>query len=277
MEKKSKYKSKKLDESGRIEWTDDEDAIWNDLITRQIGNISGKACDEYLHGVDLLKLDRGGIPQIEDVNHILGEKTGWGLYPVPALIDFDKFFSLLSEKRFPVATFIRSRDEFDYLQEPDIFHEILGHCPMLTDADFAQFTHAYGRLGLAADTKDRVWLARLYWFTVEFGLMETSRGLRIYGGGILSSPAETAYAFNSDIPERKPFEPVDVLRTPYRIDILQPIYFKIRAIHDLYELAQADMMAYVKDAQRLGLHEPKFPPKPSGDDKVRRVATDLRK
>lgn len=261
MAKKGKYISKCLDENGHIDWTEEEDAIWSDLITRLLSSINGKACDEYLQGAETLNLDRGRIPQLDEINAILEARTGWGLYPVPALIDFDKFFSLLSEKRFPVATFIRGRDEFDYLQEPDIFHEILGHCPMLTNSDFAEFTHTYGRLGLAADKNDRVWLARLYWFTVEFGLMDTNQGLRIYGGGILSSPAETAYAFSSAIPERKSFEPIDVLRTPYRIDILQPIYFKIRAIRDLYVLSRADIMAYVKEAQRLGLHAPKYPPR----------------
>lgn len=171
------------------------------------------------------------------------------------------FFALLADKKFPAATFIRRREDFDYIQEPDIFHEIFGHCAMLTNKDFAEFTETYGKLGLAADKKDRVWLARLYWFTIEFGLMDTENGLRIYGGGVLSSPGETEYAVNSDVPDRRPLEPIDVLRTPYRIDIMQPIYFMINSIHDLYDIAHMNVMELVKEAQALGLHAPTYPPK----------------
>ena len=261
MGKESNYVSKQPDENGYIEWSDEENKVWQDLAERQLKCIQGKACDEYMEGLKLLNFPKDRIPQIEEVNKVLRKETGWEIYPVPALINFDKFFALLADKKFPSATFIRKREDFDYLQEPDIFHEIFGHCAMLTNKQFAEFTHTYGKLGLAADKKDRVWLARLYWFTVEFGLMETKDGLRIYGGGILSSPGETEYAVNSDKPERKPFDPIDILRTPYRIDIMQPIYFKIKGIQDLYEIAQSDIMSLVRQAQELGLHEPAYPPK----------------
>jgi len=132
---------------------------------------------------------------------------------------------------------------------------------MLTNPAFAEFTHTYGKLGLAANKQDRVYLARLYWFTIEFGLLNTDNGLRIYGGGILSSPGETTYALKSDVPERKVFDAVDVLRTPYRIDIMQPIYFMIERIDQLFDIAHLDMMALVEQAKALGLHAPKFPPK----------------
>ncbi len=257
----TKYVSKEFDDNGYINWTDEENGVWRDLVSRQLECIDGKACDEYMHGLDLLNFPKDHLPQIEDVNSVLRRETGWEIYPVAALIPFDKFFALLADKKFPAATFIRKRKDFDYLQEPDIVHEIFGHCAMLTNPDFAAFTHKYGTLGHAADKKDRVWLARLYWFTVEFGLMQTSNGLRIYGGGILSSPGETEYAFSSDVPERKPLDIIDVLRTPYRIDIMQPIYFMIDGIHTLYEIAQMDIMKLVREAQELGLHEPKFPPK----------------
>jgi phenylalanine-4-hydroxylase len=261
MGKATNYTSREPDENGYIAWSDDENAIWAELVARQMKCIQGKACDEYLRGLETLNFPSERIPQIPEINAILSEKTGWELAPVPALINFDKFFALLADKKFPVATFIRSRDEFDYLQEPDIFHEVFGHCAMLTNPDFAEFTHVYGKLGLKADKKDRVWLARLYWFTVEFGLMQTKDGLRIYGGGILSSPAETEYAFASETPERKMLDVIDVLRTPYRIDIMQPVYFKINGIHDLYNIAQMDIMGKVREAQKIGLHDPKYPPK----------------
>lgn len=131
---------------------------------------------------------------------------------------------------------------------------------MLTNPDFAEFTHKYGQLGYAADKKDRVYLARLYWFTVEFGLMQTKDGLRIYGGGILSSPGETNYVY-TDEPEINPINVLDVLRTPYRIDIMQPVYYTINSIHDLFEISQMDLMSMVAKAKELGLFEPKFPPK----------------
>ena len=261
MGKVTKYVSKQPDEQGYIEWTDEENAVWRDLIERQMKCIQGKACDEYMQGLEMLNLPMDRVPQFEEINKVLRAQTGWEIYPVPCLINFDKFFALLADKKFPAATFIRSREEFDYLQEPDIFHEIFGHCAMLTNKEFADFTHAYGKLALAADKKDRVWLARLYWFTVEFGLMSTEDGLRIYGGGILSSPGETEYASGSDKPERKPFDPIDVLRTPYRIDIMQPIYFMINGVKDLYDLTNTDIMGLVREAQALGLHEPKYPPK----------------
>ena len=181
------------------------------------------------------------------------------------LIGFGEFFRLLSEKKFPVATFIRSREEFDYLQEPDIFHEIFGHCPLLTNPSFANFTQLYGEIGLNASKEDRVFLARLYWFTIEFGLLNTKDGLRIYGGGIISSPGETLYAMHDNSVIRKELDNaeqlVDVYRTPYRIDIMQPIYFMLNSIKELDKIGKLDLMALVEQAKTLGLHEPMFPTK----------------
>lgn len=259
--KQSKYVSKMPDEHGVIAWTDEENSIWHDLVSRQLKIIDGKACDEYMAGYELLNLPSDRIPQLAEINKVLAETTGWQVTQVPALIPFDEFFRLLANKQFPVATFIRSREEFDYLQEPDIFHEIFGHCPLLTNPAFAHFTHQYGRLGYAATPKERVYLARLYWFTVEFGLLETANGLRIYGGGILSSPGETIYSLESDIPERKPLKAIDALRTPYRIDIMQPIYYTLKSVNQLFEISDMDIMSLVHEAMELGLFEPKFPPK----------------
>lgn len=262
MGKQSKYLSRLPDADGNIAWSAEDNAIWYELVERQLKHIPGKACDEYMHGLQLLNLPHHRIPQLHEINHVLEATTGWQVAQVPCLIPFDAFFGLLANKQFPVATFIRSRNEFDYLQEPDIFHEIFGHCPLLTNPDYAHFTHQYGRLGLAATPKERVYLARLYWFTIEFGLMQSAEGLRIYGGGILSSPGETNYAL-SDRPERKPLLALDALRTPYRIDIMQPIYYTIRSFKELFEIADADLMAVVHHAMELGLFEPKFPPKPA--------------
>ncbi|WP_064607902.1 phenylalanine 4-monooxygenase [Photobacterium sp. J15] len=257
----TKYVSKKPDENGFIHWSEEENRVWHDLVTRQLSVIEGRACEEYINGLRLLDLPRDRVPQLEEINCVLRKTTGWECVEVPALIDFDRFFSLLAAKRFPVATFLRRREEFDYLQEPDFFHEVFGHCAMLTNPAFAEFTHTYGRLGYEASKEDRVYLARLYWFTVEFGLLRHNGDIRIYGGGILSSPGETEYAVTSDKPEYREFDTVDIMRTPYRIDIMQPIYFVIDDIGQLYELARQDIMGMVQQAKSLGLHAPVFPPK----------------
>jgi phenylalanine-4-hydroxylase len=261
MKKTSKYISRPINADGNIDWTEAENKIWQELVTRQLDVLSGRACNEFLSGLELLQLPHDRIPQLHEINRVLLETTGWQIEQVSALINFDEFFRLLSEKKFPVATFIRTREEFDYLQEPDIFHEIFGHCPLLTNPAFAHFTHVYGKLGYAASKEDRVYLARLYWFTVEFGLVSTSEGDRIYGGGILSSPGESVYALESDEPERHLLEVMDVLRTPYRIDIMQPVYYKLREMQQLFELADMDIPLLVNKAKRLGLYSPKFEPK----------------
>ncbi len=257
----TQYQAKEQGEDGFIQWTDEENLVWHDLILRQNDIIQNRACDEYLVGLQLLDFSENRIPQLEDVSTILRQQTGWEIAPVPALIPFSKFFELLADKKFPCATFIRSREEFDYLQEPDIFHEIFGHTPLLTNQYFADFTHAYGKLGLAASKEDRVFLARMYWFTVEFGLIQRPEGLRIYGGGILSSPGETLYALESDKALRKPFELVDVFRTPYRIDIMQPIYFFINEMKDLFDITRLDINTLLQIAKESGLHPALYPEK----------------
>lgn len=264
MAKSTKYVSKQPDENGVIAWTEEENKIWQELITRQVANLKGKACQEYIDGFEQLNLPQDRIPQLSEVSEKLEAATGWQCEPVPALIGFGEFFRLLSEKKFPVATFIRTREEFDYLQEPDIFHEIFGHCPLLTNQSFADFTQAYGKMGLMASKEQRVFLARLYWFTVEFGLLQTEEGLRVYGGGIISSPSETEYALFDDTVERKQLDIIDVLRTPYRIDILQPIYFTLSKVSDLDDLRKfevEEIMEFVEQAKAIGLHAPKFPTK----------------
>lgn len=261
MGKSSKYVAKIPDENGIIPYSDDEHAVWRDLYSRQIDIIQGRACQEFLDGLAMLKLPTDRIPQPAEVSRILHERTGWQVEPVPALINFDRFFRLLAERKFPAASFIRTREEMEYLQEPDIFHEIFGHTAMLTHQAFADFTEAYGKAGVKASREERVFLARLYWFTVEFGLLQTSDGIRIYGGGIASSPGETIYSLESDQPLRRPFDPIDALRTPYRIDIYQTVYYVLDRMDDLFELAGADLLALIRQARALGQFEPTYPPK----------------
>ncbi|MDD0843186.1 phenylalanine 4-monooxygenase [Pseudomonas sp. Gutcm_11s] len=258
--KTTQYVARQPDENGFIHYSDTEHQVWNTLISRQMKVLEGRACQEYFDGIEQLGLPSERIPQLGEINKVLGTTTGWQVARVPALIPFQTFFELLASKRFPVATFIRTPEELDYLQEPDIFHEIFGHCPLLTNPWFAEFTHTYGKLGLAASKEQRVYLARLYWMTIEFGLVDTPQGRRIYGGGILSSPKETVYSL-SDEPEHQVFDPLEAMRTPYRIDILQPLYFVLPQLKSLFELAHQDIMGMVQRATALGLHAPKFPPK----------------
>lgn len=264
MKKGTHYVARQANAEGFIDYPQQEHDIWQALVSRQMKLLDGRACDEYLAGLQRLELPLDRIPQLGEISAVLNDFTGWSVQQVPALIDFGEFFNLLANKRFPVATFIRSEKDFDYLQEPDIFHEIFGHCPLLTHPAFAEFTHRYGQLGQNATPAERGYLARLYWFTVEFGLLQPradGSGRRIYGGGILSSPGETLYALDSQDVQRRPFDLMDVLRTPYRIDIMQTVYYELDSVDALFELSKMDILDFVHKAQALPLFEPTFPPK----------------
>ena len=258
MAKSSKYVAKQADANGFIRYTDEEHAVWRDLIVPQRERVRGYACQEYVDALARMELPDDRIPQCREVSSVLLDYTGWQVVPVPALIDFTEFFRLLSEKKFPAASFIRSREEMDYLQEPDIFHEIFGHAPLLTDARYADFVAAYGRAGLAAPKEDHVWLARLFWFTVEFGLIARDGKNEVYGAGIVSSKSELGYSIDSAKPDRRQLDIIDVLRTPYRIDILQTVYFVIQSFDELYELANQDLLAAVRRARTIGMKAPTY-------------------
>jgi len=235
-----------------------DNEVWNILITRQELIIQNRACDEFIHGLKLLDLPKTRMPSIQEVSDKLNTITGFTLEPVPEIISYDNFFQLLSQRRFPCTTFLRTKEQLDYLKEPDVFHEIFGHCPLLTNPAYADFTHNYGKLGIHATHEERVLLARLYWFTIEFGLINTKNGLRAYGGGILSSPKETVYSVESNIPERKPFDINTALRTPYEIDVIQPIYFVLNNFSELYDLINMDLMGLIREIH-IAENAPKFP------------------
>jgi phenylalanine-4-hydroxylase len=252
------YVAHSVDKNGIAAYTAEENQMWHELINRQIPVVTGRACEEYMNGLKLLNLPTDHVPQCPEITKVLQEATGWALEPVPALIPSDHFFHLLANRKFPAATFIRRREEIDYLQEPDIFHEIFGHCPLLTNPSLAEFTRKYGQLCQKATEEEREMLARLYWFTVEFGLIKTKDGLRTYGGGILSSMSETPYCIDSDIPVRKPFDVIDVFRTPYLIFILQPVYFVIESFDTLFELTEMDLLGLAHQAKKMGMHKPLY-------------------
>lgn len=218
-----------------------EHEVWITLYERQAALLPGRACDEFLRGLDALDLHRSGIPDFKRINEELQRLTGWSVVAVPGLVPDDVFFDHLANRRFPAGQFIRKPDQLDYLQEPDVFHDVFGHVPMLTDPVFADYMQAYGRGGQRALGLGRLAnLARLYWYTVEFGLMETPQGLRIYGAGIVSSRTESIFALDDPSPNRIGFDLERVMRTPYRIDDFQQVYFVIPSIQTLQEVTLRD-------------------------------------
>ena len=217
------------------DYSTDEHAIWNALFERQMDILPGRACSAFFAGLQKLHLNRGGVPEFAQLSEQLGALTGWSVVPVPMLIPDHVFFWHLANRRFPAGNFIRSRDSFDYIQEPDVFHDVFGHVPLLTDPVFADYMQEYGRAGWKAMRYNRLKaLGALYWYTVEFGLMLEHGDLRIYGAGILSGPREAVFALEGRSPNRIMLSVDRVMRTDYVIDDLQPTYFVIESFADLY-------------------------------------------
>jgi phenylalanine-4-hydroxylase len=253
MAKFSNYVAKQANADGFIRYTDEEHARWQTLMQHQYQVLPRYAAPVYLEALDRLQLPQDHIPQCNEVSERLLESSGWRVVPVPALIDFSRFFEMLANRQFPAASFIRSVQQMDYLEEPDIFHEILGHAPLLSDPGYAGFVQAYGAVGRRAKPEDRIWLARLFWFTVEFGLIQTDAGVKAFGAGIVSSREELAYSVDDPGAERRAFDVIDILRTPYHIDILQPVYYVLESLEQLFEIAQLDLMPLIQKARTLGL------------------------
>lgn len=217
-----------------------EHEVWRTLYARQSGLLPGRACSEYLAGLEKLPL-ADGIPDFDRLSDALMKATGWQVVAVPGLVPDDVFFEHLANRRFPAGNFIRKPDELDYIEEPDVFHDVFGHVPMLAHPVFADYMQAYGQGGLRAEGLDSLdHLARLYWYTVEFGLIETPDGLRIYGSGIVSSRAESVYALESTSPNRVAFDLERVMRTKYRIDDFQQTYFVIPGFEALFAETRQD-------------------------------------
>ena len=217
-------------------YSDEDQAVWRLLLERQTGLARAHACDEFLQGLRTLGIG-DGIPDFESVNARLEPLTGWRIVGVPGLIPDAVFYDHLAHRRFPVTVWIRSRAELDYLVEPDLFHDFFGHVPLLSNPVFADYMQAYGQRGVEAGSKIDL-LARLYWYTVEFGLIRTPQGLKAYGAGILSSAAEVKHALEDKDVERLPFEAITVMLRPYEIDKLQNTYFVLDDFHQLFEAAQ---------------------------------------
>ncbi len=215
-------------------YTPAEHALWDRLYTNQAALLPGRAAPEFLRGLALLDLGRGGIPDFRRLSDDLMKRTGWQVVAVPGLVPDDVFFEHLANRRFVAGNFLRTPEQMDYLAEPDVFHDVFGHVPLLANPVFADYMQAYGEGGLRAMHHGALHkLARLYWYTVEFGLIETADGLRIYGAGIVSSHGESRFALESDSPNRLGFDLARVLCTRYRIDDFQQAYFAIPSFEHL--------------------------------------------
>ncbi len=234
-------------------FTADEHAMWDRLFARQSEMLPGRAADAFLRGLDVLRLSRPGIPDYSELNARLSAATGWSVVAVPGLVPDAVFFEHLANRRFPAGNFIRTPDQIDYLQEPDVFHDVFGHVPMLADPVFADYMQAYGKgglrsLGFGALHK----LARLYWYTVEFGLIEEGGQLRTYGAGIVSSHAESLFALDDPSPNRLGFDLLRLMRTDYRIDDFQQTYFVVPSLDHLLKVTvETDFAPLYRDLETV--------------------------
>lgn len=228
---------------------------WRRLHARQSALVERYACGSFREG--LARLDcAAAIPRFEDANAILSPATGWKLVPVPGFIPDDVFFDHLAHRRFPVTRWIREEHELDYLVEPDVFHDFFGHVPMLLDPAIADFLELYGKAGARAMTMNALpMLARIYWYTIEFGLVREGEALKVFGAGIISSHSETVYSIDDETVLRLPFDPVRVMRTGYMIDEFQKTYFVLESltqlINDLVGLEFAPLYEAWRDAPAL--------------------------
>jgi len=219
---------------GWEQYSSAEHALWDRLFERQAKLLPGRAAAEFLDGLGILRMERSGIPRFEELSERLMKLTGWQVVAVPGLVPDEVFFDHLANRRFVAGNFIRSPEQLDYLQEPDVFHDVFGHVPLLAHPVFADYMQAYGKGGVRAASRGMIdKLSRLYWYTVEFGLIRHAEGMRIYGAGIVSSHGESIFALDHPSPNRLGFDLERVMRTEYRIDDYQQNYFVIDSFDDL--------------------------------------------
>jgi phenylalanine-4-hydroxylase len=255
-----------VNRSGRPDWSIDQDwpgyareehGIWRTLFARQAKLLQKRAAPEFLDGVARLGVAADGIPDFRRLNDVLGKATGFQIVAVPGLVPDNIFFEHLAHRRFPSTCFIRKPEQLDYIEEPDVFHDVFGHVPMLMNPVIADYIQAYGKGGLRAQELGVLpHLARVYWYTVEFGLVLQPDGLRIYGSGIVSSFTETLFALEDDSPNRVRFDLERVMRTRYRIDDFQETYFVIGGFDELLELGRIDFAPLYERVRHQPDHEP---------------------
>lgn len=231
-------------------YTPEEHEIWRTLFRRQENILQGRAVPEFLDTLKVLEMSAEGIPRFERLTEMLRPVTGWSIVAVPGLVPDEIFFEHLANRRFPVTRWIRTREQMDYLEEPDLFHDLFGHVPLLMNPVFADYMAAYGKAGLkATDMGCLGVLGRLYWYTVEFGLIDTPDGLRIYGAGIVSSKGESIWCLEDDSPNRIGFDLRRVMSTHYRIDDYQETYFVIDSYDRLFAETTQDLTPLYRELQ----------------------------
>jgi len=244
-------------EQGWESYSPEQHATWKTLFERQTKLLPGRACDEFVQGMRELPIGADRIPDFRRLSDVLMKRTGWQVVAVPGLVPDEVFFEHLANRRFPSGHFIRKPHELDYLEEPDVFHDVFGHVPMLMNPVIADYIQAYGEGGLRALRLGKLAnLARVYWYTVEFGLLQQPDGLRIYGAGIASSYTESVFALDDASPNRIRFDLERVLRTRYRIDDFQESYFVIGDLDELLALAHIDFGPLYERAQGQPEYEP---------------------
>lgn len=216
-------------------YTNEDFEVWKILYERQMPALNVHAAKEYLEGLVNIQFSASTIPNISDTNKLLQEQTGWELVVVPGIIKEPDFFSLLSQKKFPATTWLRKKEQLDYLPEPDMFHDVFGHVPLLTNYHFTEFFQTIGTLGVEHLNNENIvaMLGRLYWFTVEFGLINNGGNTQIYGAGIISSSSETKFSL-SDVPKHIPYDATLIMHTPYENDHIQDTYYVIDSFEQLY-------------------------------------------
>lgn len=234
-------------------FTPADHAMWNTLYKRQMDVLKDRACPEFFEGVKQLGYDEfDGIPHFERMSDILFKITGWRLVVVPGYLPGDIFHGHLAKRQFPVTTFIRTPEQIDYLQEPDVFHDFFGHVPILANPVFADYMQAFGMGGVKAHEAGYIeFIDTLYWFTVEFGLIKTPEGLRIYGSGIVSSKGESLYSLDSKEPNRIEYDMKRIMRSMYRIDEFQKTYFVIDSFEQLMESTRPDFIPLYEEVKKL--------------------------
>lgn len=242
-------------------FSNSEDMVWKKLYSKQILNLQNKAFPTFLENIKSFKLPINKVPLLSDVSDILRAATGWQVAPVSGLLDYDTYFTLLSKKKFPSTTFIRAQHEENLSKDPDIFHEIFGHCTMLLSHEYADFMAEYAKFALTVANKNRPLFARLIWFTTETGLIQIDNQLKIYGSSILSSYDESTYCLQKSGPIHKPFNIESIFREPFRADLLQRVYYVINDINQVYSLINNTSLLYkiLYNARQLGEFAALFP------------------
>lgn len=244
-------------DQGWEQYTTEEHGVWKTLFERQSRLLPGRACDAFVQGMAELPIGADQIPDFRRLSDILMQRTGWQVVAVPGLVPDEVFFEHLANRRFPAGQFIRQRHQLDYLEEPDVFHDVFGHVPLLMNPAIADYIQAYGIGGLRAQklgVLDK--LARVYWYTVEFGLVKQKDGLRIYGAGIASSASESVFALDDASPNRVRFDLARVMRTHYRIDDFQETFFVIEDLDELLDLARIDFSPFYERVEGQPEYEP---------------------